>query len=162
MTRAPVAADSEMGPDILRLCHTCRTVRPIRAKHCRSVSTDGIYIDIYIICNFSRICDRCVAQFDHHCPYIYNCVGLRNRSAIASLHVCIYPLPASTLLQGLVPGVHSLRGRQLLHHYLLRLLLHRRGGLEALIHHRTYRGPRLLRPWLAALRIYGEKIVYIM
>ena len=78
------------------------------------------------------------------------------------LHLCIYPLPASTLLQGLVPGVHSLRGRQLLHHHLLRLLLHRRGGLEALIHHRTYRGPRLLRPWLAALRIYGEKIFYIM
>nr|XP_040568396.1 probable protein S-acyltransferase 23 isoform X2 [Lepeophtheirus salmonis] len=48
------------GPDILRLCHSCRVVRPLRAKHC-------------------RICDRCVAQFDHHCPYIYNCVGLRNR-----------------------------------------------------------------------------------
>eukprot|EP00095_Tigriopus_kingsejongensis_P005009 maker-scaffold139_size317827-snap-gene-1.20 protein:Tk05009 transcript:maker-scaffold139_size317827-snap-gene-1.20-mRNA-1 annotation:"hypothetical protein AaeL_AAEL001203" len=46
--------------DILRLCHTCRVVRPLRTKHC-------------------RICDRCVAQFDHHCPYIYNCVGLRNR-----------------------------------------------------------------------------------
>ena len=56
------------GPDILRLCHSCRVVRPLRAKHC-------------------RICDRCVAQFDHHCPYIYNCVGLRNRYVIIIVQV---------------------------------------------------------------------------
>lgn len=43
-----------------RLCHTCQTVKPMRAKHC-------------------RICNRCVREFDHHCPYIYNCVGYVNR-----------------------------------------------------------------------------------
>lgn len=45
---------------LTRLCHSCRCVRPLRAKHC-------------------RICNRCVSYFDHHCPFIYNCVGLRNR-----------------------------------------------------------------------------------
>nr|CAD7255761.1 unnamed protein product [Timema shepardi] len=48
------------GLILARLCHSCRCLRPLRAKHC-------------------RICNRCVEYFDHHCPFIYNCVGLRNR-----------------------------------------------------------------------------------
>uniref|UniRef100_W5N4W3 Palmitoyltransferase n=1 Tax=Lepisosteus oculatus TaxID=7918 RepID=W5N4W3_LEPOC len=43
-----------------RLCHTCHIVKPFRTKHC-------------------RVTNRCVEQFDHYCPYIYNDVGRRNR-----------------------------------------------------------------------------------
>ena len=43
----------------LKLCYVCMIMRPKRSTHCRQ-------------------CDVCCEQFDHHCPYIANCVGRRN------------------------------------------------------------------------------------
>ena len=43
-----------------RFCKwSCAKYKPDRTHHC-------------------RVCDSCVLRMDHHCPWIYNCVGFRN------------------------------------------------------------------------------------
>jgi palmitoyltransferase len=58
-------------------CIQCMARKSLRSKHC-------------------RVCDRCTARFDHHCPWVWNCVGVNNHRQFLMfvltlvLGICLY------------------------------------------------------------------------
>ncbi|XP_016403274.1 probable palmitoyltransferase ZDHHC12, partial [Sinocyclocheilus rhinocerous] len=62
-----------------RRCGYCFKLQPMRARHCKT-------------------CKRCVRRFDHHCPWIDNCVGERNHKWFL-LYLCVQFVAVSWGLQ---------------------------------------------------------------
>jgi len=52
-------SSKEWGGKRYRWCTTCKLWRPPRCSHC-------------------NLCGYCVLRFDHHCPAMGNCIGLKN------------------------------------------------------------------------------------
>ena len=50
---------SKLKSNKKNFCKKCKNYRPLRAHHCST-------------------CKKCVMKLDHHCPWIFNCVGFRN------------------------------------------------------------------------------------
>ncbi|XP_076857345.1 palmitoyltransferase ZDHHC12-A [Brachyhypopomus gauderio] len=68
-----------------RRCGYCSILQPMRARHCKE-------------------CKQCVRRFDHHCPWIENCVGERNHRWFL-LYLCIQLLAVSWGLQTAWSGI---------------------------------------------------------
>eukprot|EP00743_Colponemidia_sp_Colp-15_P005548 GILK01005968.1.p1 GENE.GILK01005968.1~~GILK01005968.1.p1 ORF type:complete len:550 (+),score=89.42 GILK01005968.1:52-1650(+) len=55
--------------DVYLVCPECQAVKPERTRHC-------------------HFCKRCVMRFDHHCPWVNNCIGIQNHGLFFTFICC--------------------------------------------------------------------------
>lgn len=98
-----LSLESGVGSVANSACYTCAIEKPLRSRHCRN-------------------CRRCVRAFDHHCPFIGNCVGAGNYRWFFFYIICLlvrcvptcrlfeacWSSPLGVAVSNLIPkGTHS-------------------------------------------------------
>lgn len=71
--------------DSTQLCPDCCAIRTSRSRHC-------------------SVCNHCIERFDHHCPWINNCVGVHNHNYFI---LYIY-FQLATVAISLAQGLHAM------------------------------------------------------
>lgn len=85
----------EPNRNYIRSCYKCGAIKYPRTHHC-------------------SICNKCILNMDHHCPWIGQCVGLYNRryfilflvwSFLSCLLISIYSIPMFIILLSSLSGI---------------------------------------------------------
>jgi palmitoyltransferase len=61
LTSPGYSTDLHQPEQIFQMCEKCSYFKPLRSHHC-------------------SICNKCILDMDHHCIWINNCVGLKNKA----------------------------------------------------------------------------------
>jgi hypothetical protein len=86
---------------LMKFCRTCYILRPFRTSHC-------------------RICGACVEKYDHHCPWLGNCIGKNNyRSFLLFLFttLCLISYDFSVSVAYLNQEIHEMTVNQAIGNY---------------------------------------------